>query len=119
MSCPAQNASPAPVSTSTSVAESLASSSSASSISMWSCGLMALRLSGRFMISQVMPSCFSIRTVSYFFVVTVFLLRLLERGATPHSGARQGARGEAARQHVKDRGDHRHQHGPDQPQGGK
>ena len=36
---------------------------------------MALRFSGRFMISQVMPSCFSIRTVSYF-LVTFFLLGL-------------------------------------------
>ena len=40
---------------------------------------MALRLSGRFMISQVMPSCFSIRTVSYFFIVTVFLLGWFSR----------------------------------------
>jgi len=39
---------------------------------------MALRLSGRFMISQVMPSCFSIRTVSYFLVVTGCLLGLFQ-----------------------------------------
>src|SRR5712691_2397299 len=38
---------------------------------------MALRLSGRFMISQVMPSCFSIRTVSYFLPVIVVSLRLV------------------------------------------
>jgi hypothetical protein len=35
------------------------------------------------MISQVMPSCFSIKTVSYFFVVTVFLLRLQIRYHVP------------------------------------
>ncbi len=39
---------------------------------------MALRLSGRFMISQVMPSCFSTRIVSYFFVVIV-VSRFLKR----------------------------------------
>src|SRR3954469_22333147 len=77
MSCPAQNASPAPVSTSTCVSGSPDSSSSASSISRWSCGLMALRLSGRFMISQVMPSLFSIRTVSYFLDIPFSLLALL------------------------------------------
>src|SRR5262245_5577216 len=71
MSWPAQNASLAPVSTRTWVCGSTASSASASSISRWSCGLMALRLSGRLMISHVIPSCFSMRTVSYFFVVIV------------------------------------------------
>ena len=35
---------------------------------------MALRLSGRFMISQVMPSSFSISTVSYFFFIVLLLV---------------------------------------------
>src|SRR5882672_707996 len=135
MSWPAQNASPAPVSTSTSVSESPANSSSASSMSRWSCGLMALRLSGRFMISQVMPSCFSIRTVSYFFVVIVdsrgwlnitlaflHLTRFLRRTGLHFAGKRyrsrplEGRRSRAANEQVEDRGDHRHQHGPYQPE---
>src|ERR1700692_3020935 len=66
MSCPALNALPAPVRTSTSVAGSTASSSSVSSISRWTCGLMALRLSGRLIISQVMPPSFSTWIASYF-----------------------------------------------------
>src|SRR5215471_2268652 len=69
MSCPAQKASPAPVITRTCVSSSIARSSSTSSISRCSCGLMALRLSGRLKITQVMPSSFSTLMVSYFLVV--------------------------------------------------
>src|SRR5579862_285101 len=76
MSCPALNALlPAPVRTSTSVAGSTASSSSASSISRWTCGLMALRLSGRLIISQVMPPSFSTWIASYFLAAGMFLSR--------------------------------------------
>src|ERR1700751_992783 len=75
MSCPALNALPAPVNTSTSVAGSTASSSSVSSISRWTCGLMALRLSGRLIISQVMPPSFSTWIASYFLAAGMFLSR--------------------------------------------
>src|SRR5262249_17109907 len=113
MSCPAQKASPAPVSTRTWVCGSTASSANASSMSRCSCGLMALRLSGRFMISQVMPCCFSIRTVSYFFVIIVFSSTRVQ---SRYSGSRERARGGAACHRVKYGCDHRHQHGPYQPQ---
>src|SRR3954454_8387099 len=66
MSCPAQNASPAPVRMRTSVSVSVESSSSASSMSRCSCGLMALRLSGRLRMTQVIPPSLSILIVSYF-----------------------------------------------------
>src|ERR1700722_18038652 len=75
MSCPALNALPAPVRTSTSVAGSTASSSSVSSISRWTCGLMALRLSGRLIISQVMPPSFSTWIALYFLAAGMFLSR--------------------------------------------
>src|ERR1700730_13925000 len=76
MSCPALNALlPAPVRTSTSVAGSTASSSSVSSISRWTCGLMALRLSGRLIISQVMPPSFSTWIASYFLAAGMVLSR--------------------------------------------
>src|ERR1700722_7944701 len=75
MSCPALNALPAPVRTSTSVAGSTASSSRVSSISRWTCGLMALRLSGRLIISQVMPPSFSTWIASYFLAAGMVLSR--------------------------------------------
>src|ERR1700733_1024376 len=83
MSWPAENAwLPAPVRTRTSVFGSTASSSSASSISRWTCGLMALRLSGRLIISQVMPLSFSAEIASYF-LPDMVLLPLCE--AVAHS----------------------------------
>src|SRR5580704_17861440 len=75
MSCPALNALPAPVRTRTSVAGSTASSSRVSSISRWTCGLMALRLSGRSIISQVMPPSFSTWIASYFLAAGMVLSR--------------------------------------------
>jgi hypothetical protein len=59
-----------------------------------------LRLSGRFMISQVMPSCFSIRTVSYFFVVIVFSSTRVQ---SRHSGSSERARDGAAGRRTKHR----------------
>src|SRR5258705_9423138 len=113
MSCPAQKASPAPVSTRIWVSGSTASSAKASSMSRWSCGLMALRLSGRFKISQVMPSCFSIRTVSYFFVVIVVSSTWVQCGSRRLSGRRRSfsrdlRQFEAAIVPVRQRLDRRH-----------
>src|ERR1700730_7887249 len=85
MSCPALNALPAPVSTSTSVAGSTASSSSVSSISRWTCGLMALRLSGRLIISQVMPPSFSTWIASYFLAAGMVFSRNAVGGALNRS----------------------------------
>src|SRR5215472_2359602 len=83
MSCPAQKASPAPVITRTCVSSSIARSSSTSSISRCSCGLMALRLSGRLKITQVMPFSFSTLMVSYFLVVIGCLLVWFDQAPAP------------------------------------
>jgi hypothetical protein len=52
------------------------------------------------MISQVMPSCFSIRTVSYFFVVIVVSSTRVQ---SQHSGSCERVGGGAACQRVKPR----------------
>jgi hypothetical protein len=60
---PAENDSPAPVSTSTLQRLSISSAFSTASISAASVGLIALRFSGRFIVTQAMPSSNSTRTV--------------------------------------------------------
>ena len=60
---PAENESPAPVSTSTPQSSSASSASSTSTISAFRVGLIALRFSGRFSSTQAMPSSTSTRTV--------------------------------------------------------
>src|SRR5271165_376774 len=61
---PAQKTSPAPVMTSTLVAGSSRSCSSAAVMSRCSCGFMALRLAGRFSVMTATSSCLSISKVS-------------------------------------------------------
>lgn len=63
-SMPAENASPAPVSTSTRQRSSPSRWSSTRTISSLSAGFIALRLSGRFNVTQAMPSSNSTSTVS-------------------------------------------------------
>ena len=63
MSMPAEYASPAPVSTRTPARSSASSASSTWSISVISSGLMALRFSGRFKVTQAMRFSISTRTV--------------------------------------------------------
>jgi hypothetical protein len=63
-SIPAENDSPAPVSTSTPTSSSASSASSTSNISRFRVGLIALRLSGRFSVTQASPSSTSTATVS-------------------------------------------------------
>ena len=60
---PAENAVPAPVSTSTLQRGSISSAFSTASISVASAGLMALRFSGRFIVTQAIPSSNSTSTV--------------------------------------------------------
>src|SRR5882672_10536724 len=93
MSWPAENDSPAPVTTRISVSSSMARSSSASSMSRWSCGLMALRLSGRLKVTQVMPSPFSTLMVSYFLAAIFFSLHVVNvvRSWTVADGGMPGA----------------------------
>ena len=67
-SWPAHQLLPAPVMIMTWVSGSPSHSVTASYMSKWSCGLMAFRFSGRFRMTQVMPSSFSTRTVLYSFV---------------------------------------------------
>src|SRR5438093_10387049 len=75
MSMPAQNAVPAPLRTRTRVSSSLDSSSRACTISSCSNGFIALRFSGRFRYSHVMPSpFFSILIVSYVCVASIACL---------------------------------------------
>src|ERR1700759_30330 len=74
MSWPAEKALPAPVITRTSVFGSIARASSASSISMCNCGLIALRWSGRLKITYVIPPSRSILIVSYFLSAIIFSL---------------------------------------------
>src|SRR5580765_2342438 len=66
MSCPALQDSPAPVRTNTFASAATASSASATIISSCICGVMALRFSGRFIVTQAMPSAMSTFTVSNF-----------------------------------------------------
>src|SRR6185437_10323524 len=61
-SMPAEKESPEPVSTSTPQRSSTSRASSTSFISRFMTGFMALRLSGRFMETQAMPSSSSTRT---------------------------------------------------------
>src|SRR5882672_7043071 len=63
MSCPALQLSPAPVRTSTFASGATARSPSADIISSCICGVMALRFSGRFIVTQAMPSAISTFTV--------------------------------------------------------
>ncbi len=63
-SMPAENELPAPVSTSTWQRVSISSAFITESISLASVGLMALRFSGRFIVTQAMPSSNSTSTVS-------------------------------------------------------
>jgi len=60
---PAENESPAPVSTTTPQPSSPSSACSTSAISALSVGLIAFRLSGRFSSTQAMPSSSVTRTV--------------------------------------------------------
>src|SRR5258705_10218033 len=78
MSWPAQNAGPAPVRIRISVSSSIARSSSTSSMSMCSCGDIALRLSGRLKITQVIPLSFSTLMVSYFLAAIALTPRVLD-----------------------------------------
>jgi hypothetical protein len=61
---PAENESPAPVSTTTATRSSISSASSTLTISSFSAGLMALRLAGRLRVTQAMPASNSTRTLA-------------------------------------------------------
>src|SRR6266853_2449400 len=74
MSWPALQLSPAPASTSTFASGAAASSRSAAIISSCICGLIALRLSGRFIVTQAISSATSTFTVWNFEKSIVFLL---------------------------------------------
>src|SRR5690348_2001370 len=79
MSCPAENASPAPVITTILVSSSVSRSSSASHISRCRSGLIALRFSGRFSTTKVTPSsCSTFMLVKW--VVAVVTYRSKEKG---------------------------------------